>query len=194
MTALDFSEAMLKVARRKHAGHKKKVRFILADAESTVEDEASYEAIICRHLVWTLTEPEQAFSDWRRILRPGGLLLIFDGDWARPTLMGRAASLVIHVIDLLVGADPHHGGMSDRHAAIMAQLPFGGGLTTKRLVPMLADAGFADIQLSSQWTIAVAQRKHATLRNKLRTLIYRRFVLSCRKSGEAGGSLRPHVD
>src|SRR6478609_7462199 len=61
-----------------------RLRFILADAENTLEPDASYDAIICRHLVWTLTRPEEAFREWFRILKPGGLLLFFDGDWASP--------------------------------------------------------------------------------------------------------------
>ncbi len=68
VTALDFSEAMLAVARRKHAGNDR-VRFILADAERTMEPDETYDAVVCRHLVWTLTEPEQAFAEWFRLLK-----------------------------------------------------------------------------------------------------------------------------
>jgi len=46
-TALDFSEAMLAVARNKDAG-KKDLRFILADAENTMQPDGVYDAIICR--------------------------------------------------------------------------------------------------------------------------------------------------
>ncbi|KGD87600.1 MULTISPECIES: methyltransferase domain-containing protein [Rhizobium/Agrobacterium group] len=181
VTALDFSEAMLNVARRKHAG-RKRVRFILADAEQTMEPDASYDAVVCRHLVWTLTEPEQALADWCRVLKPGGKLLIFDGDWARPTPVGKFASYAIRLIDRLSGIDPHYdGAMSDRHQNIMAWLPFGEGLTVERLKPLVEAAGFEDIEISSHRPIAAAQRKTANLRNRLRTLLYRRFILSCRR-------------
>ncbi len=62
VTALDFCEAMLAVARRKHAGAKG-LRFLLADAENPMEPDESYDAIVCRHLVWTLTAPERAFCE-----------------------------------------------------------------------------------------------------------------------------------
>lgn len=181
ITALDFSEAMLGVARRKHAG-RKQVRFILADAERTMEPDASYDAIVCRHLVWTLTEPEQALADWHRVLKPGGKLLIFDGDWASPTPRGRLASCAIRLIDRLIGTDPHYdGAMSDRHQDIMARLPFGEGLTVEKLKPLVEMARFENIEISSHRPIAAAQRKTANLRNRLRTLLYRRFILSCRR-------------
>lgn len=181
VTALDFSEAMLGVARAKHAG-REQLRFILADAENTMEPDGHYDAVVCRHLVWTLTRPDEAFADWLRVLKPGGRLLVFDGDWARPTRLGRLAGLAIRVIDRFAGEDPHYdGAMSDRHHSIMSRLPFGHGLTAGELAPLLAKAGFVDIDIASHAPIAAAQRKTADLRNRLRTLLYRRFILSCRK-------------
>jgi ubiquinone/menaquinone biosynthesis C-methylase UbiE len=181
VTTLDFSEAMLDVARKKHAGAKK-LRFLLADAENPMEPDESYDAIICRHLVWTLTTPEQAFAEWYRMLRPDGMLLFFDGDWAAPTRLGRLASRAIAVLDRFIGTDPHYdGAMSDRHANIMERLPFGDGLTVDRVLPLLETAGFRDMRIGSHGAIARAQRRTADLRNKLRTLLYRRFILCCRK-------------
>ncbi len=181
VTALDFSEAMLAVARGKHAGAKG-LRFLLADAENPMEPDESYDAIVCRHLVWTLTTPERAFAEWFRMLKPGGMLLFFDGDWAAPTRLGRLASSAIAVLDRFIGTDPHYdGAMSERHSSIMARLPFGDGLTVERVLPLLEDAGFRDMEIGSHGAIASAQRRTADLRNKLRTLLYRRFILNCRK-------------
>ncbi|HCD82621.1 MAG TPA: SAM-dependent methyltransferase, partial [Agrobacterium sp.] len=127
VTALDFSEAMLSVARAKHAG-KTRLRFIMADVENTMEPDQSYDAIICRHLVWTLTKPETAFREWFRLLRPGGRLLFFDGDWARPKPAGRFASQLIWLIDRLAGADRNYvGAQNDHHPPNMKALPFGLG-------------------------------------------------------------------
>lgn len=181
VTALDFSEAMLAVARRKHEG-KDRLRFILADAENTMEPDDAFDAIVCRHLVWTLTDPEATFQEWLRILKPGGKLLVFDGDWATPTQPGRIAAFLIRQIDRVIGPDNHYdGAMSDRHAAIMQALPFGEGLTSERLAPLLSDVGFRAIKISSHTPIAAAQRKNANLRNRLRTLVYRRFILCAQK-------------
>lgn len=181
VTALDFSEAMLDVARRKHEAAKG-LRFLLADAENPMEPDGSYDAIVCRHLVWTLTTPGQAFAEWYRMLRPGGTLLFFDGDWAAPTRLGRLASRAIAVVDRFVGIDPHYdGAMSERHSSIMQRLPFGDGLTVDRVLPLLEAAGFSDMTIGSHAPIAKAQRRTADLRNRLRTLLYRRFILCCRK-------------
>ncbi|MFK0161153.1 class I SAM-dependent methyltransferase [Rhizobium sp. NPDC090279] len=179
VTALDFSEAMLAVARRKHAG-KPRLRFLFADAEQTMEPDETYDAIVCRHLVWTLTRPEETLKEWFRLLKPGGRLVIFDGDWAKPKPGGQIATRLIALIDRLIGADKNYdGALSSRHARIMEALPFGAGLRADALAPLLKAAGFADIQLQSHAPIAKAQRKNANLRNKLRTFVYRRFILVC---------------
>jgi SAM-dependent methyltransferase len=185
VTALDFSEEMLARARAKHADDDG-ARFALADAEYTREPPGRYDAVVCRHLVWTLTDPEAALADWFRVLRPGGHLLVFDGDFAAPHgTRGRLAQRLLRLLDRWQG-----GGATtapnrdlDRHAAIMRQLPFGGGLTAEKLRPLLARAGFADLAFHPHDAIARAQRRGASLRDRLRTLLYRRFVLHARKPG-----------
>ena len=173
---------MLAVARAKHADKAGRVAFLLADAEHTMLPDAGFDAIVCRHLVWTLTEPDAALREWHRLLKPGGKLLVFDGDWAKPSSSGRLAARLIALLDRVMGPDRHYdGAMSARHADIMTHLPFGDGLTPERLMPLLQDAGFVDIFLSSHRPIARAQRRAADLRNKLRTFAYRRFILTARR-------------
>lgn len=180
VTALDFSEDMLAVARAKHS-EKSSLRFILADAGHTMEPSGSYDAILCRHLVWTLVEPDAAFADWFRILRPEGRLLIYDGNWARPSPSGRWASRLLALWERLY-PDPHYdGAMTEAHESIMARLPFGTGLTFDALVPMLERAGFDNITQLSHEPISRAQRRTNGLRNRLRTRVYDRFILTARK-------------
>jgi len=183
VTSLDFSEDMLAVARAKHAGQPR-LRFILADAGCTMEPSGSYDAILCRHLVWTLVDPANAFADWCRILRPGGRLLIYDGNWAHPAPSGRWVARLLALWERL-SPDPYHdGAMSEAHESIMARLPFGAGLTFDALVPMLERAGFEAITQLSHEPIARAQRRTNGLRNRLRTRVYDRFILTAQKPGE----------
>ncbi|OCP38330.1 hypothetical protein BC360_18890 [Ensifer sp. LC163] len=145
-----------------------------------MEPDESYDAIVCRHLVWTLTQA--TLEEWFRLLKPGGKLLVFDGDWARPTTLGRLATWTIRQIDRVIGPDNHYdGALSDRDATIMQNLPFGDGLTMKALLPMLKAAGFETIEQTPHQPIAAAQRKTANLRNCLRTFVYRRFILCAHK-------------
>ncbi len=76
--AVDFAEPMLERARAKHGDQ---VTFHLADAENPPLPEGAFDAVVARHLVWTLTEPAAALAAWARLLKPGGVLIVIDGDW-----------------------------------------------------------------------------------------------------------------
>lgn len=180
VTALDFAEPMLEQARAKHAG-KDRLRFVHADAENTMEPDAHYDAILCRHLVWTLTDPQAAFADWLRVLRPGGRLVIFDGDWTRPARPGLARLLALW--DRL-SPDPYYDdALGQAHADIMRQLPFGHGLRFDQMAGMLSQAGFDRIGQLPYAPIARAQRRGQGLRNRLRTRVHHRFILTASRPG-----------
>ena len=43
--------------------------------------EGSFDAVLTRHLVWTLPDPSSAFARWMHLLRPGGSLVLIEGMW-----------------------------------------------------------------------------------------------------------------
>ena len=62
------------------------------DCQNLTFSDNSFDLIICRNLTWTLDNPEKAYSEWFRVLRPGGRVLIFDACWYLH-LSGEDASL-----------------------------------------------------------------------------------------------------
>ena len=45
-------------------------------------EDGCFDAVISRNLTWTLPDPERAYGQWFRVLKPGGVLLNFDADYA----------------------------------------------------------------------------------------------------------------
>lgn len=83
VTATDLSEGMIEMA-RSHAGSVGQVGgpdFRIGDAVDPDFAPTSLDAITNRYLMWTLREPERALANWRRLLRPGGVLAVVDGLW-----------------------------------------------------------------------------------------------------------------
>ena len=53
------------------------------DAEAPDYPDESFDAVITRNLTWTLPHPEQAYREWFRVLKPGGILINFDAEYAK---------------------------------------------------------------------------------------------------------------
>lgn len=146
-----------------------------------MEPDGRYDAVLCCHLVWTLTDPAAVFGDWFPILRPGGRLLIYDGDWAKPNPSGRWAAQILHLWEKQSPDLSYDAAMGSLQGDIMRRLPFGEGLTFQQLNLMLETAGFSVARQILHEPIARAQRRTSGLRNNLRTRVYSRFILSAQK-------------
>jgi ubiquinone/menaquinone biosynthesis C-methylase UbiE len=145
VTGVDFSDPMLERAQAKHAGRD---WVGLADDVQSLAGlpDAGFDAAVARHLVWTLTDPQAAFGAWLRVLRPGGRLVIVDGNWAHEPLRGR---LLRALADRLSPRDRARASDTEQHRTILAQLPYRDGLTFARLRADLADAGFVTVSALS---------------------------------------------
>ncbi len=81
VTGIDLAEGMLAVAREDAKRRELHSRLQVGDAVAPDFPDASFDVLMNRHLLCTLLEPERAFSNWRRLLRPGGYVLAFDDVW-----------------------------------------------------------------------------------------------------------------
>lgn len=153
VTGIDWSEAMLEQARAKAAARNRMIRYHLGDAEHTLEADNSYDVIITRHLVWTLVDPAACFAEWRRVLKPGGMLLVIDGDFVNA---GFAERLVKRFADFLertgiIKSSPPHApsAMAGTHQSILSRVHFSGGARAEAVVPLLEEAGFASVVIDT---------------------------------------------
>ena len=85
VTALDSSSNMLGQAMCNVAEHGEpaRTRFVLGDVDETGLDGGSFELIVMRNVTWLLKKPLEALSEWKRLLVPGGRMLLFDANWYR---------------------------------------------------------------------------------------------------------------
>ena len=83
LTGIDITLSMLEEAGVTARRCGVRAEFLQMDVQQTDFPDGSFDAIVCRNLVWTLPDPERAYREWNRLLRPGGTLLVFDADYAR---------------------------------------------------------------------------------------------------------------
>ena len=72
VTGVDWSTGMMGQARAKAEAENLKVRFVVGDTEHLPFLDGSFPILTSRHVIWTLTDPEKAFSEWYRVLSAGG--------------------------------------------------------------------------------------------------------------------------
>ena len=81
VTAVDLTPAMLHEARKNAGALAGGIRFLEMNAEALEFADHGFDVVVSRNLTWNLPHPERAYSEWARVLRPGGLLLNFDANW-----------------------------------------------------------------------------------------------------------------
>ncbi|HEV7264470.1 MAG TPA: methyltransferase domain-containing protein [Falsiroseomonas sp.] len=171
VTGLDFAEPMLARARAKHAGRDWSP--VLGDAERLAGlPAAGFDGAVTRHLAWTLTDPAAAYRAWLAALKPGARLLVMDGDFARE---GRRARWLRRLARALSAAPDQ---ADETHRAILARLPYAGGLTAARLAADLRQAGFVAIRRHRIAPIYLLGLHGSTLAERLRLIAPDRFALS----------------
>ncbi|GAA6286228.1 MAG: methyltransferase domain-containing protein [Blautia caecimuris] len=81
VTAVDVTEEMLKEAKKNTGVFAEKITWKLSDAQKLELGDCEFDAVFSRNVTWNLENPGQAYEEWVRVLKPGGLLCNFDADW-----------------------------------------------------------------------------------------------------------------
>ena len=135
VTGIDASSAMLAEARAEARRRKLDVTFAEGDAVEPRFEPVSFDAIISRHFIWTLREPERAFGNWLRLLRPRGRVIAIDSFWWRDEPDDEQAE-----------GEP---GLFEQHYTkdTRAALPAMQASSVEAIVAMFERAGFAGVQV-----------------------------------------------
>ncbi len=81
VTAVDASEKMLEQARYNAQLANVDITFILGDVASPPLLKHDFDIVVAKSIVWNLTDPTAAYAAWKELLRPGGAIIVIDGNW-----------------------------------------------------------------------------------------------------------------
>jgi ubiquinone/menaquinone biosynthesis C-methylase UbiE len=130
VTGADWSEGMMEKARAKVAEEGFSVEFVQSDIEALPFENDSFSVVSARHVMWTLQDPNRAFREWCRVLKPGGVLF---ADYS-----------------------PRKGAPHAAHyrLEVEQQLPLNRDVSNEEITRMLLDAGFSDVKITEReaWT------------------------------------------
>src|SRR5919204_4113614 len=88
LTGVDFSPAMLQLARHQADRLGRKVDLRLGDAQALELPDASFDTVVCTFSLCAIPDERRAIAEMRRVLRPGGRLLLLDHVVGSPAWVG----------------------------------------------------------------------------------------------------------
>ena len=81
VTAVDYTEEMLKEAKKNAGNLAGKICWKQMNAQELSFEDHTFDAVVSRNLTWNLENPEKAYGEWVRVLKKGGVLLNYDANW-----------------------------------------------------------------------------------------------------------------
>jgi len=145
VTGIDFSPAMLALAKQKAAAAHLDIRFDEGDAEALPYPPGRFDLVITRHVLWTLPHPEAAIDEWKRVLRAGGRLAVIDGQSLVPAGEEQAMS----------------ARRSAEYEPIADRLPFLTGKPMEDIAALFRAHGLAAVGADPMADVILAQNERA---------------------------------
>lgn len=143
VTALDLSAQMLDRLRAKAAAEDLDVKAIEGSADQPPDGD--FDAIIERHLVWTLPDPGSTLTRWRQAV-PTGRLVLFESAWGNAADPGEVLRARARgILRRMRGVPPAHHG--DYPSTVLAALPYGSGIAPGELVELVESSGWLSARI-----------------------------------------------
>jgi SAM-dependent methyltransferase len=150
--AIDGSSGMVACAEKNFRAEGKNIPLEEEDAVMLPhEEKESFDVIISRDVVWTLYDPEHAFQRWKEVLRPGGKIVYYDGNYRRDRRLlkytlwkGFSEALAVLIDRKLPQKKAHH-----EEGGEFAKLPLVTCERPEKDMELLREAGYKCIRITN---------------------------------------------
>lgn len=156
VTALDLSEGMLSKARAKARANDVELTFVIGPAAEPPP--GPFDAIMERHVVWTMPDPVTVLRAWRDVVAPGGRLVLFEGVWGADTPVQQAKDRAAEALRRVLGVEDHHH--ASYPADVLAQLPLARMTSPVPLIDMVHQAGWRGLRIQRLRDVEWASAQH----------------------------------
>ena len=141
---IDLTESMIEKAKETAALLGLDAAFYVMDAEEPDFEDESFDVLVTRNLTWTLPHLESAYHEWYHLLKPGGVLINFDADYANHIDTMAEDRLPENHAHKLVPKS-----LSEENEAITVEVAAYQQARPQWDVQLLLQAGFSDIRIDT---------------------------------------------
>ena len=156
VTALDLSEGMLSKARAKAEANGVELTFVIGPAAAPPA--GPFDAIMERHVVWTMPDPVTVLRAWRDVVVPGGRLVLFEGVWGADAPTQKAKDGAAEALRRVLGVEDHHH--APYPADVLSQLPLARMTSPNPLIDMVHEAGWRGVRIQRLRDVEWASMQH----------------------------------
>ena len=175
VTGVDVAEEMLAQARKKAKRQKLNAKFQYGDADELPFKDNVFDVVVNRHVFWTMADPEKAVAEWGRVLKPGGKLVIIDGDWNHfspwKKIWKAVANIIVRLTEGENSSSKSHGLLDFEQA-----LPLRGQKRPEADLRILRALGMKEVE-----TVSFKDPRAHGLLDNLKYGYYQRFVVTAVK-------------
>ncbi len=155
VTALDLSPGMLGHAERKakERGLDERMTFVVGSAAEPPA--GPFDAIMERHVLWTLPDPVGALRSWRGV---AGSLVLFEGVWGQTDPATRAKDRAAHLLGRMMRTQPdHHAPYPEE---VLAELPLARQSSPVPMIDAVREAGWRAVRIKRLRDVEWAAKLH----------------------------------
>lgn len=156
VTALDLSEGMLSKARLKAKASGIELTFVVGPAAKPPP--GPFDAVMERHVLWTMPDPVTVLRAWRDVVIPDGRLVLFEGVWGADTPTQKAKDRAAEALRRAFGVEDHHH--APYPADVLAQLPLAEMTSPNPLIGMVHEAGWRRLRIQRLRDVEWASMQH----------------------------------
>ena len=113
--AIDYSEEMVARATERIHSLGLSATVTRGDAHSLPFPDECFDAVVSRNVIWNLKDPAKAYGEIARVLRPGGTLIMNDGNCYLYLYDERYKALHEENLKKYAAKDSHSGGLHGKH-------------------------------------------------------------------------------
>lgn len=178
VTGIDFSDEMMAEADKKAKAMGLNPEFLRGDAESPPVHRGVYNAVISRHVLWTLPDPEKAISSWKNLLSPGGQIIVIDGVWKPRNFSSKCMFKLSSVLMRLKGR-VENNSWENEYMKNPGELPFMGGAEPNKVLDLYKKSGLERTSVDDMADVLRCEKKQAPLEYSVRYALGKtRYLIS----------------
>ena len=164
VVGIDLSENMMEVGRKKNKERNLSMLFLEGDAENPPFEDNIFDAVVNRHLLWTLPHPKIALASWKRVVKPGGKVIVIDGVWDDGKKMTKIRRSLSNFLGKIFDPMPASSNYSEE---VSASLPNVGGVPDSAARNYFSEAEFSNVSLIDLIHIRNHQKKYLKWHQKI---------------------------